>query len=229
MINFATPGYNTAIEVEVFLKKCLKYDPDLVIMHFNTNDYDVPGFMKPPQSYSTLKKSYFLNFLYSRFQLLWGQQQQEMLPFVFDRTKTLEESDRLDEDPNFPDEYRHMVGKKGFLNAMDKLVQETKARGISLVVYVIKPYPGLDPSYTPNAFRDNQLKLITQLSQEKGFSLLNMYPAYINYLKEHPDEENKVMWVSKEDSHPSAVAHQVEAKALYEFLREHKLIGNPNG
>jgi lysophospholipase L1-like esterase len=229
VINFATPGYNTAIEVEVFLKKCVKYDPDLVIMHFNTNDYDVPGFMKSPQSYSTFRKLYFLNFLYSRFQLLWGQQQQEMLPFVFDRTKTLEESDRLDEDPNFPDEYRHMVGKKGFLNAMDKLVQETKTRGIPLVVYVIKPYPGLDPSYTPNAFRDNQLKLITQLSQEKGFFLLNMYAAYINYLKEHPDEESKVMWVSEEDSHPSAVAHQVEAEALYEFLREHKLIGNSNG
>jgi hypothetical protein len=93
---------------------------------------------------------------------------------------------------------------------------------------VIKPYPGLDPSYTPNAFRDNQLKLITQLSQEKGFFLLNMYPAYINYLKAHPDEGDKVMWVSEEDSHPSAVAHQVEAEALYDFLRENNLVGEPN-
>jgi len=229
VINFATPGYNTAIEVEVFLKKCVKYSPDLVIMHFNTNDYDVPGFMKPPQSYSSFRKSYFLNFLYSRFQLLWGEQQQEMLPFVFDRTKTLEESDRLDEDPNFPDEYRHMVGRKGFLRAMDKLIQEMQSRGISLVVYVIKSYPGLDPSYTPDAFRDKQLKLITQLSQEKRFSLLNMYAAYINYPKEHPSEDDKVMWVSEEDSHPSPVAHQVEAEALYDFLIGNKLIGDPNG
>jgi hypothetical protein len=45
VINFAVPGYNTAIEVEVFKQECLRYDPDLVIMHFNTNDYDVPGFM----------------------------------------------------------------------------------------------------------------------------------------------------------------------------------------
>jgi len=228
VLNFAAPGYNTAIEVEVFLKKCLKYSPDLVIVHFNTNDYDVPGFMRPPQSYSTLKKSYFLNFLYSRFQLLWGEQQQEMLPFVVDRTMTLEESDRLDEDPAFPDEYRHMVGKKGFLRAIDKLVRATKSHGIPLVVYVVKSHPGLDPSYTPNPFRDNQLRLITQLSKEKGFFLLNMYAAYINYLKEHPDKDRKMFWVSEVDSHPSAVAHQIEAEALYNFLIKNSLIRNSN-
>jgi hypothetical protein len=225
VLNFAAPGYNTALEVEVFLKKCLKYDPDLVIMHFNTNDYDVPGFMKPAQSFATLKKSYFLNFLLARWQVLWGQQtQEEMLPFLFDRTLGLEESELLDEDPNFPAEYRHLVGKRSFLRAMDTLLDVTKARGIPVLVYVIKAYPGLDPNYTANPFRDGQLALITQLSQEKGFFLLNMYAPYRNYLKAHPEADEKVFWVSSEDSHPSAVAHRLEAEAFYRFLSEHSLI-----
>lgn len=223
VINFATPGYNTAIEAEVFVKKCLKYDPDLVIMHFNTNDYDVPGFMKPPQSFATLKKSYFLNFLMSRFDLLWGHQQEEMLPFVFDRTVRLEEAERLDEDPAFPEEYRHLVGKKGFLRAIETLVEATASRNIALVVYVIKAYPGLDPAYTVEPFRESQLKLITELSREKGFYLLNMYAAYRQYLSDHPEADDKVFWVTREDSHPSAVAHQLEAETLYEFLVEKRL------
>ena len=224
VINFAAPGYNTAIEVEVFRQKCLRYDPDLVIMHFNTNDYDVPGFMKAPQNYSTLRKSYLLDFIYTSYQTLRGIQKQEMIPFVFDRTMGMEQSDRLDLDPNFPDEYRHMVGVSGFLQAMDILVQETKAREIPLLVYVIKGYPGLDPEYTPNAFRDGQLQLITELSEEKGFFLLNMYPYYMEYLQQHPAKDQKVFWVTSKDSHPSALAHKLEAEAFFEFLVNQKLI-----
>jgi hypothetical protein len=224
VINFAVPGYNTAMEVEVFLQKCLKYDPDLAIMHFNTNDYDVPEFMKPPQSFSTLKRSYFLNFLLSRIELLFGRKQHEMMPFVYERTMTLEQSARLDEEPDFPEAYRHMVGEKGFVNAIDKLVAETASRNIPLIVYVIKAYPGLHPSYTPEPFRESQLKLVTKLSRDKGFYLLNMYAAYMQYLKDYPEADESVFWVSKKDTHPSATAHKLEAETFYTFLMENQLI-----
>lgn len=223
VINFAVPGYNTAIEVEVFKQKCLRYDPDLVIVHFNTNDYDVPGFMKPVENYATLRKSYLLDFIYARYQTLRGIQEHEMIPFVFDRTISLEEAERLHEDPNFPDEYRHLVGLQGFVRAMETLVHETKARKIPLLVYVIKAYPGLDPNYTPNKFRDEQLRVITQLSEAHGFFLLNMYPYYMAYLAQNPAHDQKVFWVTPEDSHPSALAHKIEADVFFEFLMEHKL------
>ncbi len=223
VINFAVPGYNTAIEVEVFKQECLRYDPDLVIMHFNTNDYDVPGFMKPSENYATLRKSYLFEFIYERYQMLQGVQEHEMIPFVFDRTVRLEESERLHEDPNFPEEYRHLVGLQGFLRAIESLVHETTTRNIPLLVYVIKAYPGLDPNYTPDKFRDEQLRVITQLSEEHGFFLLNMYSHYMTYLAQNPARDQKVFWVTPEDSHPSALAHRIEAEAFVEFLVEHKL------
>src|SRR5262249_10867640 len=45
VIDFAVPGYNTAMEAETFVARCLDYAPDLVVLNFNTNDYDVPNFM----------------------------------------------------------------------------------------------------------------------------------------------------------------------------------------
>src|SRR5207247_4681707 len=45
VITFAVPGYNTAIEAETFVQRCLEYAPDLVLLNFNTNDYDVPNFI----------------------------------------------------------------------------------------------------------------------------------------------------------------------------------------
>ncbi|MBD3307744.1 hypothetical protein GF339_15015 [candidate division KSB3 bacterium] len=224
VINFAVPGYNTAIEAEVFVKKCLKYSPDLVIMHFNTNDYDVPGFMKPPQSYSTFRKSYLLDFLYSRYQLLRGTQNQEVIPFVFERTMSAEEAEYLHEDPRFPDEYRHMVGKQGFLRALDTLLEAADAHDVTVLVYVVKSYAGLEPSYTPNEFKLRQLELITRLSQDKGFFLLNTYPYYIEFLNAFPDRTRRDFWVSETDTHPSALAHQIEAEAFYDFLVQHELI-----
>jgi len=224
VLNFATPGYNSAIEVEVFMQKCLRYSPDLVITHFNTNDYDVPAFMKPLQKYSTLRKSYLWDLIYSRYQMLQGIQENEVTTFDFDRTMSTEESEYLDEEPDFPDEYRYMVGKKGFIRAFDKLVKATQARGIPLLVYVIKAYPGLDPAYTPNEFRTNQLEFITRLSQERGFFLLNTYPYYIDYLQKHPDKTNKDFWVFPHDAHPSVLANKIEADAFYEFLIENNIV-----
>ncbi len=210
VINFAVPGYNTAMQVEVFLKKCLKYAPDAVILHFNTNDYDIPNFMKRPQNYGTLRKSYFFDFLYMRYRLLQGKRAEESLaPMVLG---PLEETEFLDKSPTIPEEYRYMVGKRGFVAAMETLIRTVKERQIPLIVFVIKPEEDED------TFRGRQLALIRQLSEEHGFGLLNTYPVYATYLEQHPERSNQDFWVSPTDTHPSALAHEIEAQALQEFL-----------
>ncbi|MCI0528766.1 MAG: hypothetical protein L0Y56_15110, partial [Nitrospira sp.] len=181
VINFSVPGYNTAIEVEVFIQKCLKYSPDLVLMNFNTNDYDVPAFMKLPQDHSNLRKSYLFDLIHSRYQILKGSRREAPIPFDFaDRTISPHEADRLDEDPALPDEYRYMVGTKGYIKAMNKLGEIARTQGIPVVQFDVISHPGLpeDPMYGPNPFRAKQLELITRLSRENGFFFLNTYPYY---------------------------------------------------
>jgi hypothetical protein len=227
VINFSVPGYNTAMEVEVFIQKCLKYSPDLVLMNFNTNDYDIPNFMKLPQDYSRLRKSYLFDFIYSRYRILRGNPENELLPFVYEgRILSREEADHLDEDPALPEEYRSMVGTKGYIRAMNKLGEVARAHKIPVVQFAVISYPGLpdDPLYRPNSFKELQLNLITRLSQENGFFFLNTYPYYVGYAKKHLDELPGIFWVSNQDHHPNAVAHKIDAEALYHFLIENKLV-----
>ena len=109
VLNFAVPGYNTAIETEVFIQKCLRYSPDAVILRFFVNDYDLPLFMKLPQNYASLRKFYLFEFLYSRYKILWKEQQQaqQIVLLAGDDTATdMDESYRLEDVPSFCDTIR---------------------------------------------------------------------------------------------------------------------------
>ena len=220
VLNFAVPGYNTAIEADVFIEKALAYDPDVALVNFNTNDYDVPGFMKLPKDYATLRTSYLVDFLYSRYEAFSGAHERRVPAFDFsNRTLTLQEADRLDEDPALPDEYRHMVGVKGFERALDRLVGAAGANDVEVIVFDVRGYPGLHATYEPDPFRDSQRQTLERLSVEKGFRWLNTYPSYAQYMNEHPDAPlPSAFWVSETDSHPSALAHQINAQALFDYL-----------
>jgi hypothetical protein len=226
VINFATPGYNTAIEAEVFVQKALRYDPDIVLVNFNTNDYDVPAFMRLPEGHATLRRSFVFNFLYTQYEAWTGVPRRELPVFDFaNRTLTLEEADRLDQDPGLPEEYRYMVGVRGFERALDKLVNAARQVGVEVVVFDVRPFPGLHHTYAPNAFRDSQRELLERLSREKRFHWLNTYPYYVEYLKASPTAPfPRVFAVSDSDSHPNALAHGINAKALFQFLIEKRLL-----
>lgn len=226
VINFATPGYNTAIEAEVFAAKALAYDPDIVLINFNTNDYDVPAFMRLPQDHATLRRSFLFDFLYSEYEARAGVAPRELPVFDFTtRTMTLEEADRLDQDPGLPEEYRYMVGARGFERAIDKIVATARSAGVEVIVFDVRPYPGVHQSYVPNAFRDSQRELLERLSKEKGFRWLNTYRYYADYLKANPTAPfPRVFAVSDTDSHPSVLAHRISAQAVYDYLTEQKLL-----
>ena len=226
VINFATPGYNTAIEADVFATKVLPYDPDILLINFNTNDYDVPAFMRLPQNHATLRRSFVFDFLYSQYEARTGVPPRELPVFDFTtRTMTLEEADRLDQDPGLPEEYRYMVGARGFERAMDKIVSTARSEGIEVVVFDVRPFAGLHPAYVANAFRDSQRALLERLSKEKGFRWLNTYRYYVEYLNANPSAPfPRVFAVSDTDSHPSVLAHRINAKAVYDFLIEQHLV-----
>jgi hypothetical protein len=226
VLNFAVPGYNTAMEAEVFVRKCLDYSPDVVLLNFNTNDYDVPFFMKNPEDAATLRRLYVFDLAYSAYERFVGVAARELQPFDFsNRSLTLEQSARLDEDPLLPEEYAYMVGAKGFARAIDLLVRAVQPRGIPLVVFDVRSYPGLHPTHVANQLRDSQRELLERLSREKGFHFLNTYPYYVEYLRRHPDAPfPRVFAVSDTDSHPNPLAHSINAEALYDYLTSHGLI-----
>ena len=226
VMNFAVPGYNTAMEAETFVQRCLEYAPDLVLLNFNTNDYDVPDFMRRPKDLATLRKSYVVDLAYSAYQGVMGVAGQQPPPFDFrNRTTALRDAARLDEDPALPHEYRHMVGAKGVVRALERLAGAARERAIPFVVFDVKSYPGLDPKYVRDEWRDGQRELLERESRRLGFHFLNTYPYFMDYLNRHPNANLRTVFaVSETDGHPNALAHSINAEAIFEYLVAHQLL-----
>src|SRR6266487_1132618 len=226
VINFAVPGYNTAMEAETFVQRCLEYAPDLVILNFNTNDYDVPSFMRRPRDLATLRRLYVFDLAYSVYEGVMGLAGRQPPPFDFrNRTIPLREAARLDEDPALPNEYRHMVGARGVVRALERLAGTARERAIPFVVFDVKGYPGLDPKYVRDEWRDGQRELLERESVRLGFHFLNTYPYYVDYLNRHPNANLRTTFaVSEADGHPNALAHSINAGAIFDYLVAHQLL-----
>jgi hypothetical protein len=208
------------MEAETFLRRCLDYAPDLVLLNFNTNDYDVPNFMRRPRNLATLRRSYAFDFAYSIYQGVIGVAEQEPPPFVFrNRTTGLRQAAHLDEDPALPDEYRHMVGAKGVVRALERLAAAARERAIPFVVFDVKPYPGLQSTYVRDEWREGQRELLERESQRLSFYFLNTYPYFVDYLNRHSNANLQTVFaVSERDGHPNTLAHSINAQAIFEYL-----------
>src|SRR5712672_1643390 len=146
---------------------------------------------------------------------------------VFDfshRTIAERQAARLDEDPALPDEYRYMVGAKGVVRALERLAGAARERAIPFVVFDVKAYPGLDPKYVRDEWRDGQRELLERESRRLGFHFLNTYPYFMNYLNQHPNALPTVFAVSEIDGHPNSLAHSIDAQAIFDYLVARQLL-----
>ena len=147
-------------------------------------------------------------------------------PFDFtNRTTALRQAEQLDEDPALPDEYRYMVGAKGVVRALERLAGAARERTIPFVVFTVKAYPGLDPKYERDEWRDGQRELLERESRRLGFHFLNTYPNYVNYLNQHQNANLATVFaVSETDGHPNSLAHSIDAQALVDYLVARQLV-----
>src|SRR5438874_13808375 len=207
---------------DTFVQRCLQYAPDLVILNFNTNDYDVPNFMRLPRDLATLRRSYVFDLAYSVYEGVMGVAGRQPPPFDFNnRTIPLREAARLDEDPALPNEYRYMVGAKGVVRALERLTGAARERAIPFVVFTVKAYPGVVSNYVRDEWRDGQRELLERESRRLGFHFLNTYPYYMDYLKRYP---NANFAVSPIDGHPNTLAHSIDAEAMFNYLVDRQLL-----
>jgi hypothetical protein len=213
------------MEAETFVQRCLEYAPDLVILNFNTNDYEVPDFMRRPSDLATLRRSYLFELAYSVYEGVTGGERDLVRFDLRHRTIKERQAARLDEDPAVPNEYRYMVGAKGVVRALERLAAAAHERAIPFVVFDVKAYPGLDPKYVRDELRDGQRELLERESRRLGFHFLNTYPHFMNYLKQHPDTNSRTVFaVSAVDGHPNTLAHSINAQALFDYLAAHQLL-----
>jgi len=188
VLNFGAGNYNTVQEVNLFLEKGLKYQPDAVVVFYFINDAEPTPTMS---RWEFLGHSRFVTFFWSRIKSLVA---------------------RFDRDLTFDGYYKGLYaddqpGWKAARDALLLLQRTTAERGIALKVVLL---PELhDPAHYP--FAAEHAKVMDFLARH-GIAALDVTPAFAGTRDPH------ALWVALDDAHPNAAAHAIITDATLDFI-----------
>lgn len=110
-INAAVPDYNAVMEVETLKTKGLRYRPDIVIMGYCTNDFEIARWCLKRAECLSLRRSFLLEFIRNRLEPL---------------------DDNL---AGVPERFRALVGKSAYRKTMRDLKEMSIKDGFSVIVF----------------------------------------------------------------------------------------------
>ena len=190
IINLGVGNYNTTQEVNLFIDKGMRYQPDQVVLFYFINDAEpVP------------QKSRFPGLGHSR-----------MVTFYWSRLKALRA--RLSPGTGFAEYYAALYrnGASGWTNsqaALLELKQLSQAHGFALQVVLLPELHDL----VDYPFRAEH-RIVMDFLSENGIAALDLAPLFADERDPH------ALWVSLDDAHPNARAHRSIADYSQNFLTE---------
>ena len=233
VLNFAVPGYNTAMEAELYRSRAEKFKPDLVMIHFDLNDLGLPNFIRELPPFFTLKRFYILDLIKSFFIERDAQKSLEEMS-----EGELHDAQRIDGPTlngmeNFiqyqarfvPEEYRYMVGWEGVHRALDRLWDSTPLP----IVHISWVY-SLAGGYWKYAGTKDLFAQYVNEGRKKRKDGERLY--FLNIMSEGYEfcREMGLKWIEgltvnyPDDVHPSAARHILIARAVYLFLVKNRLL-----
>jgi len=188
ILNFGTGNYNTEQEVNLFLEKGLKYNPDKVVVFYFINDTEV-----------TPKKSY-LEFLgYSQlFTFYWSNYHKILGRVGFEKNYKDYYSDLYKE---------NQVGWQHAQKAFLRLKEITQQKKVALQVIILPELHNL----TDYPFK-REHQIISSFFTQNQIQNLDLLP-FLNKWN-HPE----LLWVAKDDAHPNRLGHQLIARYSLDFI-----------
>lgn len=214
VMNFALPGYNTSIEVALFERKALQFDPDLVLIQFINNDFGVPVFMRKPKTGLAWRTSYLRNLVRTRLGWIRRDVDERLVTHHF-TGYTPQEKEEVQE------AYLHMCYASGYRRAMARLASLTSPREIPVLLM-------------RGTYKADQKEVVESVCAEHGFELLSIGPYTEEVLVAHGigtdvTEQRRAIWLSKGDHHPNAFAHTIYAGGLMRKMAEMGIIPEEEG
>jgi lysophospholipase L1-like esterase len=199
-VNTGVPGYNTAMEVATLANKCLPLRPDVVLIDFVENDFDLPNFLLLPPDPLRLDTC----FLYDLAHRVLRADRRPNGPL-----EPAPMADRLhfERDPaRVPLPYRHMVGVEGYRQALQRLVAMARQNGCHVL---ISCHTELDPAARA-VCESLGLPIVTAAARQRA------------WLQAHGDPllRDSALVVAPDDLHPSAIGHDLLAQELFAFLMQ---------
>lgn len=196
-LNFAVPGYNTAMETSLFEKRAKSFAPDVIIVQFVNNDFDVPAFMMTQDDPLDFSKSFLFSFISSRLK--------PSIPSKFGlRAVQSLGRNHNSQDQNVLAEYKWMTGEVGATRAFKKLRELAPN---TRIIVLTGSKTGI------------QERMLKKLSKELNFELVEVGPVVDKYIRENnlentKEARKKLLTVAPNDRHPNALGHKLIAEAL---------------
>ncbi|GJM15980.1 MAG: hypothetical protein DHS20C13_13070 [Thermodesulfobacteriota bacterium] len=188
VLNFGTGNYNTEQEVNLFIEKGLKYNPDKVVLFYFINDAEVT----PEKSgLWFLGYSQFISFYWSRINSLLNN----FLP-----SKSFKEYYESLYDEN----------QQGWINARKAIIELRdicESKGIEFQVVLLPELHDVNNEIFANVYNNLALFL-----KNNNIDYLNLAKLFEN----HPNQIE--LWVSYDDAHPNNIAHKKIAESASKFI-----------
>jgi hypothetical protein len=200
IINTAVPGYNTTMEIETLKEKGLHYTPDLVIINYMVNDLALPIFIRKKANYFSLRKSFLKE---KAAQLIRRNKVNPGLATLdIPRWPYVPDKENIEK---VPEQYRDMIGIEAYEKAMQELKRLSEQYRFDVLVLSHEKPP----------------KWVRTICAQLAFPLVESQPAWEKYVVTNNIANPKSAWqVFKGDPHPSAIAHEIIATSLLEYLVE---------
>ena len=188
VINFGTGNYNTEQEVNLFIDKGLKYNPDKVVLFYFINDAE----LTPEKSgLWFLGYSHFISFYWSRINSLMNN----LVP-----------------SKSFQEYYESLYDQdeQGWINARKAILQLRdicKENGIEFQVVLLPELHDVNNEIFANVYNN-----LARFLGENNIDFLNLAKLFEN----HPNQIE--LWVSFDDAHPNNIAHRKIAESSLDFI-----------
>jgi hypothetical protein len=198
-VNTGVPGYNTSMEVATLQHKCLDLAPDIVIIDFVENDFDLPNFLLLPTDALRIDRLFLADIAHRA--LRRGSRPNGPL-----EDAPMENSEFFMSDPaRVPDRYRSMVGESSYRAALQSLQQLADGHGFRILVSCHTQIDGR----------------ARRICEELGLPVVTAAARQRAWLSEREvGLMQSALVVARDDRHPSAIGHRMLADELRLFLVE---------
>jgi lysophospholipase L1-like esterase len=186
VINLGIGNYNNSMEVELFKRKGIQFDPDYVILMFYVNDAESTPITTTSVEYSLIKNSYLIAFFFDRYVKLRASFDKQ-----FDWKKYY--SGLYDKDS--PSLRKNRA-------ALKELIDICRKNEIGLLFVSIPELRELDEYPLGIA-----TEFIQTIAEEGNIPFLDLLPVLSEY-------EPSSLWVTPEDPHANVKANGIIADAI---------------
>jgi hypothetical protein len=201
VIGTGVPGYNTAMEAEVLRQKLLPFRPDIVLIDFVGNDFDLPNFLLAPADFWRLDHCFLVDLARRAWRSSWLDPHIPLVWAPGDGTGHFEsDPDRV------PREYRHLVGPPAVRRALQSLRDLGHEHGFRVLLTTHTTLP-------PAA---------EGIRRELGLPHVDLRERIGGWMRQHgnPPFVGSALTIDAEDPHPSALVHGWWAEAVFGKLVE---------